>query len=51
MARKPFEELNFADDGMFQAVMKNTPLRVVLLMVIFTCSLTRPTGNPEASNN
>ena len=23
MARKPFEELNFADDGMFQAVMKN----------------------------
>ncbi len=23
MARKPFEQLNFADDGMFQAVMKN----------------------------
>lgn len=23
MARKPFEELNFADDGMFQTVMKN----------------------------
>lgn len=23
MPRKPFEELNFADDGMFQAVMKN----------------------------
>lgn len=23
MAKKPFEELNFADDGMFQAVMKN----------------------------
>ena len=23
MARKPFEELDFADDGMFQAVMKN----------------------------
>ena len=23
MSRKPFEQLNFADDGMFQAVMKN----------------------------
>ena len=31
MARKPFEELNFADDGMFQAVMKNPEVSAELV--------------------
>ncbi len=31
MARKPFEELDFADDGMFQAVMKNPEVSAELV--------------------
>lgn len=31
MARKPFEELDFADDGMFQAVMKNPEISAELV--------------------